>query len=446
MMKTKSWMFGVLFGIGCALAFGQADTFDGAKPRFLNRGIKRRSVLTLSIPRPRPCQDREVEWVDSQWRGPGRDGVYPGERLSKSWPASGPKTAWSAQGLGAGYSSPAVTVDRVYLTGMIRGEGILFAFDHSGKKIWQASYGSEWDGSSPGARTTPTVIGDKIYLVSAAGNIVCLGTDGKKIWSVNLMKEFGAKNIDWGITESPLVDGDRVFCTPGGPEVLIAALDRHSGKTIWKIRGNGETSGYCSPRLVVHNRRRLLLTMSANALVGVDADTGTLLWRQSHVTEYDVNANTPLYLDGKVYTVSGYGTGGQMFELSADGTGIKRLWAQSALDSQMGGAVLVDGFIYGSGHNRRGWQCLDWKTGSVQYTARELGNKGAMIAADGMVYLYSESGDVALVRPDPLKFSVVSSFRIKEGSGEHWAHPVIKNGRLYVRHGDVLMVYQIADE
>jgi len=397
----------LLFFLGCSLAFGQ---------------------------------------VDSQWRGAARDGVYPGERLLKTWPAQGPKAVWSAQALGKGYSSPAVTADRVYVTGLVRGEGILFAYDHSGKRVWQASYGPEWAGSSPGARTTPTVVGDKIYLESAMGQLVCMGTDGKMIWSVNLMSEFGARNIDWGMTESPLVDGDRVFCTPGGPDVLIAALDRQTGKTIWKIRGNGETSGYCSPCLIVHKGRRLLLTMTADAVVGIDPDAGKLLWRQSHVTEYSVNANTALYADGKIYTVSGYGTGGQLFELTADGMGIKRLWAQSALDSQMGAAVLVDGFIYGSGHNRRGWQCLDWKTGTVQYTARELGNKGAVITAGGMLYLYSESGDVALVRPDPLKFSVVSSFRIKAGSGEHWAHPVIARGRLYIRHGEVLMVYQIADE
>jgi outer membrane protein assembly factor BamB len=186
--------------------------------------------------------------------------------------------------------------------------------------------------------------------------------------------------------------------------------------------------------------------MTADAVVGIDPDAGKLLWRQPHVTEYNVNANTPLYADGKVYTVSGYGTGGQMFELTEDGAGVKRLWAQPALDSQMGAAVLVDGFIYGSGHNRRGWQCLDGKTGAVRYTARELGNKGAVITAGGMLYLYSESGDVALVRPDPLKFSVVSSFRFKAGTGEHWAHPVIMGGRLYIRHGDVLTVYLIADE
>jgi len=327
---------------------------------------------------------------------------------------------------------------------MISGEGFLFAFDKHGKLVWKSSYGPEWDGSRPGARTTPTVQRDRIYLMSAEGRVVCFSTNGKKIWSVNLMEEFGARNLEWGMTESLLVDGDCIFCTPGGRDVMIVALDRHSGKTIWEIRGNGETSGYCSPCLVKHRGRRLLLTMTARSFVGIDADKRELLWRYSHVTDYYVNANTPLYHDGNVYTVSGYNTGGQMFLLSEDGKSIKRIWSQDTLDSQMGAVVLVDGFIYGSGHNNRGWHCLDWKTGKVQYTARQIGNKGAIIFSDGMIYCYSERGDVALVKPNPQKFEVVSSFRIKRGSGEHWAHPVIKDGRLFIRHGDALMVYLIA--
>jgi outer membrane protein assembly factor BamB len=280
--------------------------------------------------------------------------------------------------------------------------------------------------------------------MSAEGQAVCFSKDGKKIWSVNLMAEFGARNLEWGMTESPLVDGDRVFYTPGGRDIMVVALDRHSGKTIWEIKGNRETSGYCSPRLVRHGEKRLLLTMTGSSFVGIDADTGEYLWHYSHVTDYKVNANTPLYHDGYVYTVSGYDTGGQMFLLSEDGKSIERIWSQDTLDSQMGAVVLVDGFIYGSGHSNRGWHCLDWKTGKVQYTAREIGNKGAIIFSDGMMYCYSERGDVALVKPNPQKFEVVSSFRIKKGTGEHWAHPVIKDGRLYIRHGDALMVYFIA--
>ena len=382
--------------------------------------------------------------IDSQWRGPNRDGVYPNESLLKLWPEEGPKLLWFVDGVGAGYSSPAVTSNRIFVTGMIRGEGFLFAFDADGKPVWKISYGSEWSGDRPGARTAPTVVGDLIYLMSAHGQVVCLSTEGKIVWTKNLKQDFGARNIDWGMTESLLVDGDRVFCTPGGRNAMMAVLDRHSGKTIWTIKGNGEKSGYCSPCLVKHGQRRLILTMTAESVVGIDADTGEFLWQHSHITDYAVNANTPLYHNGYIYTVSGYDTGGQMFQLSDDGTTVKRIWSTDKLDSQMGAVILVDGFIYGSGHQNRGWFSLDWKTGKVQFSARELGSKGAIIYSDGLLYCYSERGDVGLVKPNPQKFEVLSSFRIKEGSGEHWAHPVINNGRLYIRHGNALMVYNIA--
>jgi len=382
--------------------------------------------------------------IDSQWRGPKRDGVYPGENILKAWPAEGPNLLWLYEDLGAGYSSAAVTSDGIFVTGMIRGEGFLCAFDNEGQLKWKTSYGPEWDGSSPGARTTPTIVGDRIYLMSAEGRAICMDTGGKVLWSVNLMQKFRAKNLQWGMTESPLVDGDRVFFTPGGPSVTMVALDRETGRTIWEIKGYGETSGYCSPRLVDHGGRRLLVTMTANSVLGIDADAGEILWRYPHVTDYDVNANTPLYHEGYVFTVSGYGTGGQMFKLSADGGSIERIWSQDTIDSQMGAVVLVDGYIYGSGHQNRGWHCLDWKTGDVLYTARKVGNKGAIIAADGMMICYSERGDVALVNPNPREFEIVSSFQVKKGSGEHWAHPVIKDGRLYIRHGDTLLVYDIS--
>ncbi len=218
--------------------------------------------------------------VDSQWRGPNRDGIYPGESLLKTWPEAGPELVWSIEGLGEGYSSPAVTSDRIFLTGLTGGEGFLFAFDKSGKPLWKTSYGPEWDGSRPGARTTSTVYGDKIYLMSARGRAVCIDRNGKRVWSVDLNAEFGARNLQWGMTESPLVDGDRVFFTPGGRNVTVVSLDRHSGKAIWKIKADGETSGYCSPCLVEHGDRRLLITMTGKSIIGIDADTGEYLWRR----------------------------------------------------------------------------------------------------------------------------------------------------------------------
>jgi outer membrane protein assembly factor BamB len=382
--------------------------------------------------------------IDSQWRGPNRDGVYPNEKLLKMWPTAGPKLLWAADGLGQGFSSAAVTANRVYITGMIAGKGWLFAFDMNGKQVWKSSYGPEWDGSHPGARTTPTVVGNRIYLMSAEGRCFCFDSHGKIRWSVDLIRDFQARNLEWGITESLLVDGDRVFCTPGGPDVMLVALDRHSGKTTWKIKGNGEKSGYCSPRIVKHGKRRLLLTMTARSVVGVDADKGKYLWSYTNITPYDTHANTPLYHNGYIYIVSGNRAGGKMFKLSPDGEKINLVWTQKRLDCHIGGVILLNGYIYGFGNLYRGWYCLDWKTGEIQYTAAEVRTRGNIILSDGMFYCCLQNGFVLLVKPNPKKFEVVSWFRISRGFGPLWAHPVIKKARLYIRHGDSLMVYNIA--
>lgn len=383
--------------------------------------------------------------IQSQWRGPNRDGKYPNEKLLKNWPAQGPKLLWKAIGLGIGFSSPAVTKDRVYVTAMIDGEGFVFVFDLDGKQLAKYSYGPEWDGGHKGVRTTPTIVGDKMYLFTGHGHAVCMNTSGKVLWDVDTQKEFGARQLEWGITESVVVDGDRVFCTPGGSETMLAVLDRNSGKTIKKIAGNGEESGYCSPVIVQHGTRRLLLTMTGKSVVGVDADSYEYLWSAPHSTRYDINPNTPLYFNGHVLTTSGYGTTGtQLFQISPDGKKITKVWQNGDPDSQMAAAVLVNDYVYMSGHNKRGWYCLDWQTGETKWTSRDLYGKGPIIYADGLIYVYSEKGDVGLVKPNPEKFDLVSSFVMTEGSGEHWAHPAIKDGRFYLRHGDVMNVYDIA--
>ncbi len=413
--------------------------------RFLHTEVKRAPSLVLMVILVFDLFTLDLHaGVDAQWRGPERDGKYPEKNLMQQWPAQGPGLIWSATGLGEGYSSPAVTTQGVYVTGMIDGTGYLFALDKNGKQRWRTSYGPEWEDGHDGARTTPTVVADKIYLMSGVGNAVCVSTaDGKIVWKVDLVKSFGARNLRWGMTESLLVDGDRVFCTPGGRNAMMVILDRFTGKTLKIIQGNGEKSAYCSPTIISHNGKRLLLTMTGESLVGVDAETGDYLWRQEHITKYDINPNTPNYHQGYIYAVSGYGRGGQVVKLSPDGKNVEQIWSDKTLDSQMGAAVMVDGYIYGSGHKNKGWYCIQWNTGKVQYKAKELGNKGNIIFADGLLYCYSERGDVALVRPNPQKFDVISSFKIIEGSGPHWAHPVIVSGNLYIRHGDVLQVYNV---
>lgn len=383
---------------------------------------------------------------NAHWRGPKRDGIYPGNGLLKSWPEGGPQLLWDVDILGEGYSSPAVTKDRVYITGMIEENGFVFSFDHNGDLIWKTDYGQEWADNFPGARTTPTIVENHVYVKSSHGRVVCINSkDGAILWVVDVKELFDAPIIDWGLTESLLVHDEQVICTVGGPKTTLVALNRFDGGVIWKSASMGQTSSYASPALVIHNGRKLIVTAIQRCILCVDAVTGEQLWSHPQKTDWNVNANTPIYHDGMIYCTSGYGTGSVMLKLSKDATWVNEVWRNPTLDSQMGGAVLIDGYIYGSGQNKRAWHCLDWETGKVQYSDVSLGSKGAIIFANDRLYVYSEKGDVGLIHPNPQSFDVVSSFKVKQGSGEHWAHPVIADGVLYIRHGNALMAYNIRE-
>jgi outer membrane protein assembly factor BamB len=338
---------------------------------------------------------------------------------------------------------------------MIDGEGFLFAYDLAGNLKWKESYGPEWTGSYKGTRTTPTVDGQRIYVFSGTGKMVCFNArTGEKIWQVDTLKEFDGKNIRWGMSGSPLIDGRKVYCTPGGKKGTIVALDKMTGRTIWATTGLDELSAYCSAILIERGANRLLVNLIQKSIVCIDADTGKLIWREPYETPSDTGGVTPVYKDGYLYITSAvqreFTRGGVMFELSVDGTSVTEKWNDQTLDSGHGGVVLVDGYLYGStfdGIPKGDWICLDWDSGKVIYDNKWNGNKGSIIYADGMLYCYDENtGDVALVKPSPKRFEIVSSFRVTEGSGQHWAHPAISDGRLYIRHGDTLMAYDIKNK
>ena len=397
-----------------------------------------------------------------QFRGPTRDGKSAETGLLKKWPEGGPEMLWSVGGLGIGFSSVAVAGGFVYTTGMINGEGFLFAYDLAGNLKWKESYGPEWTRSHRGTRTTPTVDDGRVYVFSGTGKMVCFkARTGEKIWQVDTLTKFEGKNIRWGMSGSPLIDGDKVYCTPGGKKGTIVALDKMTGRTIWATTGIDELSAYCSPILIERGTRRfasqsrssggLLINLIQKSIVCVAADTGKLIWREPYETPSDTGSVTPVYKDGYLYVTSAvereFTRGGVMFELSADGTNVSKKWSDQKLDCHHGGVVLVDGYIYGSNFNsiaRGDWLCLDLDTGKVMYETKWNGNKGSIIYADGMLYCYDENtGDLALVKASPKTFEIVSSFRVTQGSGEHWAHPAISDGRLYIRHGDALMAYDI---
>ncbi|HKJ41690.1 MAG TPA: PQQ-binding-like beta-propeller repeat protein, partial [Sunxiuqinia sp.] len=242
----------------------------------------------------------------SQWRGPNGNGVYEAPDMLPSWPADGPNVLWSFDGLGEGFSSPAFANGKIYCSGMIDGIGYVFVLDQQGKEITRMKYGNEFTSSYPGARSTPTVVGDLVYMLSGNGILVCMDANtGATKWSKNLFKDFDGKNITWGITESVVVDGDVVFCSPGGKTNNVVALNRFNGDLIWSCKGLGELSAYCTPLLVKLPDRKILVNMMADHIIGVDAATGKLLWSESQTNRWSVHANTPIYANNGLFCFSG---------------------------------------------------------------------------------------------------------------------------------------------
>jgi outer membrane protein assembly factor BamB len=257
-----------------------------------------------------------------------------------------------------------------------------------------------------------------------------------------MVETYGGKTIVWGYNETPVVDGDVIYCTPGGADHSVMALNRHNGSEIWSCPGKGEYSAYCTPLLFTHNGRKILTTHTESHLLGIDAKTGTLLWAQPQPNKYSVHANTPLYHDGGLFYFSGYGKGSGKLNLNEDGSKIDFAWENISMDGRMGGAVLLDGYIYGSGDNNREWKCIDWKTGENKWESKEIA-KGNIIYADGKLYCYSEKGELAILEATPEKFNLLSQTKVEAGTEQHWAHIMISKDVLYLRHGDALVAYKI---
>ena len=382
-----------------------------------------------------------------RFRGPAGDGKFDETGLLKKWPDGGPELAWSVTGLGKGFSSATVGGGTVYVTGMDdQAQGHLFAFGLDGSPKWKAAYGPELAArgpARPGTRGTATLDGDRIFVVSSFDKLITIdASKGQVLKTIDLLERFGAEQAKFGFAECVLVDGEKVICTPGGPDASLAALNRNTGETIWQTKGLSQPNGYCSARLIRHGPRRMIVTMLEKALVAIDPDSGKVLWQHEYPQRYGVQPNPPLYEDGMLYICSGAKAGGQMLQLADDGLSVMPGWTDKTLDCQMHGLVVVDGYIYGTAQSSPMMVCLELKSGKVMWTTNETG-RGAVVCADGMLYVYSEKGQVHLVRANPQAFELVSSFPISEGTEEHWAHPTIAGGRLYIRHGDALMAYDI---
>lgn len=384
-----------------------------------------------------------------EFRGPTRDGIYTETGLLKAWPEGGPELVWEVDSIGMGYASISVVGDTLYATGMIEeDQGYLFALNADGSTKWKAKYGTETlNKQSPGSRSTPTIDGDRIYLISGPAVVYCMSAkDGSILWQVDTKAKFGSANVAWDIAESLLVDGDIVYCTPGGPDATVVALNKMTGDTLWTSKGLSEPSAYCSPDIIEHHGRRILVTMAAKSVVGIEPDTGNVLWTHLHETDYDIHAVTPVYADGILYYTGGYKSGGGALNLSDDGSSVTQRWLNKELDVQHHGVILKDGYIYGTAHQAsREMLCLSLDTGKVMWSTKEV-SQGSIVYADGMLYVYEgpKKGNVYLIKASPNGFESTGAFKITKGSVNHWAHPVIANGRLYIRRGEFLFAYNIA--
>jgi outer membrane protein assembly factor BamB len=394
-----------------------------------------------------------------EWRGTNRSGVYAETGLLKEWPAGGPKLLWANDGLPKGFSSACVTPNGIFLTGIIDSLDVIIALDKSGQKKWGTPYGRYWRASFSDSRCTPTFENGKLYVSSGYGDVACIdANNGKIIWQLKASDKFGGTYGEWGIAESLLINGDFLYFTPGGSKTTMVALNKNTGETIWTSESLNDNPAYVSPLLIQQNGKKMIIGLTEMYVFGVDPDNGKILWKENY---YNINAAesikiwkdapkintiTPLYHHGNLYITQGYNHSGVMFKLSDDGAKATILWTDSVLDCHHGGVVLIDGFIFGSNWIDNGngrWCCIDWNTGKKMYeTAWNC--KGSIISADGMLYCYDEKkGFVGLVKPTPEKFDLVSSFKVPKGSGPHWAHPVISDGTLYIRHGNALMAYDI---
>lgn len=390
------------------------------------------------------CPASAGDWP--QFRGPDRNGQSPETGLLRHWPESGPPLLWTAEGLGAGFSSAVVAGDAVYVTGMREdtAEGLLHAFDRDGNRRWSTPYGPEWDQAHPGSRYPPTIDGGRAYLLSGRGVVSAIdAATGEIIWQRDIAADFGGEAPAMGFAESLLIDGDRLIVTPGGPDASVVALNRENGETRWTSTGLGDQSAYCSPILIERGGARMIVTLVAATLAALDPETGALIWRVpfDENEELQNHAVAPVYENGLLYATSGHRKGGVMFELAPDGRAITERWRDEILNNHHGGVIFRQGFLYGATLNGR-WVCLAAEDGALQYEARGVG-KGSITYADGHFFCYGEKGGIGLVPAVPGEHTVTSEFRMEAGRGPHWAHPTIAGGRLYLRHGDVLRCYDL---
>jgi outer membrane protein assembly factor BamB len=380
-----------------------------------------------------------------QWRGPERTGISRETGLLRQWPAAGPPVVWTASGIGAGYGSVAVSGDRVFVQGLRGGDSAVFALNRAdGKLVWSRPLGAGGNNDrGPGPRGTPTVEGDRLYVLTENGNLASLrAQDGTIIWQRNILRDFGARNIPWEISESPLIEGDNLIVTPGGRGAGMVALDKATGKTVWTAKELNDEAGYASPVAATVHGVRVIATLTGQAGVGVRASDGRLMWRYPRVANGTANITTPVFVDNRVFYTSNYGTGGALLALTAQNglLSAQEVYFTREMQNHHGGVIALGGHLYGF-HNSI-LTCLDLATGRTVWRDRSVG-KGAISYADGHFYIVSENNLVGLVEASSAGYRERGRFEIADHGWPTWAHPVIAGGRLFIRNQGTLTAYDV---
>jgi outer membrane protein assembly factor BamB len=391
----------------------------------------------------------------SQWRGPQRDGIYPATNLLKEWPAEGPVLQLKIEDVGKGFSQPIVYDDKIFITGIKSDTlDVLSVYTKKGTLLWEKVYGVAWNKSYPDSRSTPTIENNRVYLVSGLGDLVCLDAEnGNVLWKQNPVDDFQGVYGYFGIAESVLLTDKAALFTTAGDETTVVAYDKTNGELLWKTKSMGGKRSYTSSLLVEWGGKKIALVQTSDDLIAVETEKGEILWSFNTIDYHTrssrgkgESANTPLFYKGDIFTTYGNEQPGLLLSMSDDASSVELKWRNDTLDTHHGGLVLYDGTIYASDmiNNAKGnWTSVDWETGETNWE-KEWFTKGSIIAADGRLYLYEEkSGHVALVQPDTTEMKIISTFQVTEGEGPHWAHPAIYDGLLYIRHGNVLLVYNI---
>ena len=405
------------------------------------------SRTTTAPPRDTSTESGSDSTGWTQYRGPNRDNKSLDRGLLTSWGPTGPQPAWMATELGVGYSSVALAHGKVYTQGNIGQDEMIIAVDGgTGERAWATRSGNGFrEGAGDGPRGTPTIDGDRLYALGANGDLVCLDAQtGRVAWQKNILSEFGGSNIQWGISESVLVDGDKVICTPGGSRATIVALNKMTGAPVWTASVPGNPSaGYASPIVCEVGGVRQYVNFVSSGVVGVRARDGEVMWGQRESSNGTANCSSQVFFNNTIFSASGYGTGGALFRLSSrsGATSSQLGWQTRSMKNHHGGMVEVDGFLYGC--DEQVLTCINLRTGDVAWQSRSVG-KGSVTFADGHLYVRSEQGPVALVEANPQRYVEKGRFDQPQRSNrQSWAHPVVADGKLFLRDQDRLLVYNL---